>query len=176
MIRRTRKRYERVGDARYLTFSCYRREPLFDDDRIRRVFTEQLMHAREAMGFGVLAWVIMPEHVHVLVMPEPPDVTVTRVLQTLKRRSSARSLEIIRGSAPDRIAGLCDANGLTRFWQKGGGYDRNIYSRDELIEKINYIHENPVRRGLVKYSHEWAWSSARAHRGMETEWPEIDVV
>ncbi len=176
MIRRTRKRYERPGDARYLTFSCYRREPLFEDDRIKRVFAEQLMHSRERMGFGVLAWVIMPEHVHVLVMPEPPEVTVTQILQSLKRRSAARSLEIIRSREPARIAALRDGNGVTRFWQKGGAYDRNIFSRDELHEKINYIHENPVRRGLVKFPTDWEWSSARAFKGVETEWPEFDVV
>ena len=49
-----------------------------------------------------------------------------------------------------------------RFWQRGGGYDRNILSVDELHEKIKYIHNNPVRRELVTCPADWEWSSYRA--------------
>ncbi len=50
--------------------------------------------------------------------------------------------------------------GQQRFWQVGGGYDRNIISQKEMEEKIEYIHQNPVRRGLVKRATDWMWSSA----------------
>ena len=60
---------------------------------------------------------------------------------------------------------LRDARGTYRFWQRGGGYDRNIYSDTEFNEKIGYIHMNPVRAGLVRAPLEWAWISARRWSG-----------
>ena len=50
-----------------------------------------------------------------------------------------------------------------RFWQRGGGHDRNLRSDRDVHEKIQYIHENPVRRGLVAQPEGWPWSSCRAH-------------
>jgi putative transposase len=47
-----------------------------------------------------------------------------------------------------------------QFWQKGGGYDRNITEPETLQKTIDYIHFNPVRRGLVERSIDWKWSSA----------------
>ncbi|MGO9146978.1 MAG: hypothetical protein ACLQDF_11475 [Desulfomonilia bacterium] len=47
-----------------------------------------------------------------------------------------------------------------RFWQAGGGYDRNIENPKTLIQMIDYIHQNPVRRGLVEQAADWKWSSA----------------
>ncbi|MCA8990243.1 MAG: hypothetical protein KDA78_21525, partial [Planctomycetaceae bacterium] len=49
-----------------------------------------------------------------------------------------------------------------RFWQRGGGYDRNLRSTSDVHEKIRYIHENPVRRGLCQFPSDWKWSSAHA--------------
>ncbi len=60
---------------------------------------------------------------------------------------------------------LLDSNGHSHFWQRGGGYDRNIVTESELFEKVEYIHQNPVRRGLVKRSTDWPWSSARWYAG-----------
>lgn len=57
-------------------------------------------------------------------------------------------------------------SGEHRFWQRGGGYDRNLLMGNEFFEKINYIHHNPVRRGLAVQPTDWAWSSARWWAGM----------
>jgi len=50
-----------------------------------------------------------------------------------------------------------------RFWQRGGGYDRNLRSDRDIHEKIAYVHDNPIRRGLVERAEDWPWSSLRAH-------------
>jgi len=52
-----------------------------------------------------------------------------------------------------------------RFWQRGGGYDRNVWEPDTLRKMIEYIHDNPVRRGLVTRATDWPWSSARFNAG-----------
>ena len=61
-----------------------------------------------------------------------------------------------------------------RFWQPGGGYDRNITSTEALRAVIDYIHANPVRRGLVARAEDWEWSSARWYAGLRPVKLEMD--
>jgi putative transposase len=61
-----------------------------------------------------------------------------------------------------------------RFWQPGGGYDRNITSSETLLAMIEYIHANPVRRGLVARMEDWEWSSARWYAGIRPVKIEMD--
>jgi putative transposase len=70
------------------------------------------------------------------------------------RREDARILEQLVGP-----------HGRALFWQRGGGYDRNLRSSSDIREKIEYIHQNPVRRGLVVNPSDWVWSSARDYAG-----------
>ena len=61
-----------------------------------------------------------------------------------------------------------------RFWQAGGGYDRNVVEQDTLRTMIDYIHSNPVRRGLVDRPEDWTWSSARWYAGLHPVVLEMD--
>ena len=153
-------RYETPQHARYLTFSCAGRLPLFHDDMCKRVFLERLAAARIRYEFRLFAWVVMPEHIHLLILPKLPEWPVDRVLWGLKRGVSQRILNEWRRNAPKKIDRLLKRTGDTRFWLRGGGYDRNIWDSPELPEKIEYTHNNPVRRGLVERPEDWAWSSA----------------
>ncbi len=162
--RRHRKRYEHGGDARYLTFSCFRRLPLFGHDRIKDAFAEHLEVRRQRDGFRLIAWVIMPEHAHLLLVPAPTQ-ELPPVLRGLKEPFARMTLRVWRELNAPILARLVDSRGLTRFWQRGGGYDRNIVSEHELLEKTAYIHQNPVRRGLVGKATDWRWSSARWYAG-----------
>lgn len=156
------KRREREGDWRYLTCSCADRLPLFEVDWVKRVFLECLAECRERTGFQLAAWVIMPEHVHLLLRPDLPKWPVSRVLWWLKRESSRRILGRWSELRAPILHLVTEPNGRRRFWLPGGGYDRNIFSGDEFEEKVNYIHRNPIRRGLVEHAHEWPWSSRMA--------------
>jgi putative transposase len=60
----------------------------------------------------------------------------------------------------ERLTVCAGSRRVFRFWQAGPGYDRNIRDEKELIEKIAYIHGNPVKRGLVQTPEDWPWSSA----------------
>jgi len=159
-IRRTLKRREVSGHARYLTFSCYRRLPLFNNDQIKQLFVDQLDLTRRRLNFQIYAWVVMPEHVHLLVMPDTPEVTASHLLRALKRPVAAKVLTRWREIDPPILNRIKDKKGSPHFWQPGGGYDRNIISDQEILEKIEYIHANPVRRGLVDSTTDWPWSSA----------------
>lgn len=162
--RKTRRRREITGHARYLTFSCFHRRPLLDE-QARNIFADRLIFARDRHGFLLYAWVAMPEHVHLLIRPFPPTLEVPRILMTIKRPVATAALGRIRKTG---------APAPKHFWQAGGGYDRNIYSDHELAEKIDYIHQNPVRRGLVERAEDWTWSSARVWRGFDSRWPVVD--
>ncbi len=159
------KRIEQENHARYLTFSCYRQLGLFENDRIKDAFVEQLRRTRERTNFHLLAWVIMPDHVHMLIWPRLPEYPVSKVTMGMKRAFGRAVIGRWRELDASILKKLEARNGQVRFWQYGGGYDRNIVDGLELHEKIRYIHENPVRRGLVERAEDWAWSSARWYAG-----------
>ncbi len=153
------KRYYGRGDLHFLTFSCYRCLPLLGTVRARNVFVNALATMRERYHFLLIGYVVMPEHVHLLIS-EPAGVTPSAMLKVLKQRVS-RDLRREAGRAPfGRLTSfpLKDAEGLPRFWQPRF-YDFNVYSAKKRREKLEYMHANPVERGLVGEPNAWIWSS-----------------
>ena len=114
-----------------MTFSCYRRQPLLASARAKRLFGTALEQARRQYGFYVSGYVVMPEHVHLLVS-EPERSTLARALQAVKQSVARR---LIRGEK--------------HFWQ-ARYYDFNVWTRKKRVEKLRYMHRNPVKRGLVE--------------------------
>src|SRR5437762_1133567 len=164
------KSFNTPGDAHELTFSCFRRLPLLSKDRTRVWLIEALDQARRRLDFAVWAYVIMPEHVHVIVWPRRPSYEIRLIRTALKVPVQRAALAYLRQHAPAFLEELLDEqpNGEVhyRFWQRGGGYDRNIHEMSTLHRMIEYIHNNPVRRGLVAKPTDWPWSSARYYAGM----------
>jgi putative transposase len=158
-----------------LTFSCRARLALFNLDQHKDGFALDLARARERLGFQLHAWVIMPEHVHLIVTPRLPEVTVPRILRAVKGPIAQRAARAWKADPPPDQR-LRDRDGSIRFWQRGGGYDRNIRWHDDLREKIAYLHANPVRRGLVSSPTDWLWSSARWWAGERGDTIECDWV
>jgi len=107
----------------------------------------------------------MPEHVHVVVLPHT-DVRISHILVAMKAPVAKRAISWVRANASDFLSYMEDRqpNGKChyRFWQRGGGYDRNLRTTEDIREKIRYIHANPVRRGLANMPEDWYWSSYRA--------------
>jgi putative transposase len=167
--RLNRTRYEIPGHARLLTFSCQHRLPLFTNDTIKDAFTDRLADAMDRHRFRLSAWVVMPEHVHLLPLPDHDTAGVPTILKSMKSGfAKAVIARWRRMCPPPPILDRLTHNGQTRFWLKGGGHDRNVYSQHELFEKIHYLHQNPVRRGLVEHADDWRWSSlwwTRHHPG-----------
>ena len=133
-------RYQQTGDLHFVTFSCYRRLPHLGTAEARDLFERSLEKMRVRYDFFVSAYVVMPEHVHLLVS-EPSAATLATALQAVKLAVAVKR--------PERP-----------FWQKRY-YDFNVHSERKTIEKRRYIHRNPVTRGLVKEPDEWKWSSFR---------------
>jgi putative transposase len=134
------KRFQEAGCLHFLTFSCYQRAPLLGTPRARDIFEHTLEKARRWYGFYAAADVVMPEHVRLLVT-EPERAKLSMAIQMLKQNVARQ----IRGGP---------------FWQ-ARYYDLCVWSEKKRIEKLRYIHRNPVRRGLVASPEQWDWSSFR---------------
>jgi len=165
VFRKTCRRYDEPGHAHALTFSCFRRQSFLSRDRARRWFIDTLAAARDAHSFSVWAYVVMPDHVHLVIWPQHSGYSISAILADLKQPVTRAALKFVRAHALPFLVRMRDTqpNGQTahRFWQRGGGYDRNLIQVDEVCEKVNYIHDNPVRSGLVQRPEDWLWSSAR---------------
>jgi len=150
------RRFQEARCLHFITFSCHHRDPLLFDPQSRTVFEQTLERVRRWYGFFVTGYVVMPEHVHLLIS-EPERGRLSIALQMLKQ-ITAQQLRPPEG-AP--------------LWQPRY-YDFNVWSEAKRVEKLRYIHRNPVKRGLVERPEDWLWSSFRhyatgAHGPVEVE-------
>ena len=163
--RKTIKHYHQPGDFHELTFSCYRRMPLLDQDDRRRRLSSHIDRACRELAIELVAFVYMPEHIHMLVNPRLPEPQVDRFLARLKQPYSIEMKNLLVAVQSPLLRRLTvrerPGKHCFRFWQEGPGYDRNINSVEALQASVNYIHMNPVRRGLCEKPTDWPWSSAR---------------
>ena len=163
--RKTRHAWNELGHAHFLTYSCFQRLPLLSKDRSRLWVVEAMEHTRRKLEVAIYAFVIMPEHVHVVLMPRLPDSRIETILASLKRGVAKEARAHLQATGDnawiDRLTVRQPKRSVFRFWQAGGGYDHNIWKEHTLYEVIDYIHANPVRRGLADTPEQWYWSSAR---------------
>lgn len=157
-------RFNEAGHAHELTFSCYRRLPILGDDVHREILLDCLGSARISYCFHLWAYVIMPEHVHLLIWPREVVYDIASILRRIRQTSSRKILAYLRAAHSPLLTSLRLRDGY-RVWQHGSGYDRNVFTPEVIHASIDYIHENPVRRGLVESSLDWPWSSARWYHG-----------
>src|SRR6185437_11490780 len=139
------KRYQHQRCLHFITFSCYRRKPLLDSVAARVLFERELERVRRWYGCSILGYVMMPEHVHLLIS-EPEHTELSVVIQMLKQITSHK----------------LKTQNKSRFWQIRY-YDFPVWSEKKEIEKLRYIHRNPVKRGLVTRPEGWPWSSFVHH-------------
>jgi putative transposase len=132
------KRYQDRGQLHFVTFSCDQRQPYLNTPQSRDLFVETLEQMRQRYLFPVLGYVVMPEHVHLL-LGEPPEHPLSIAIKALKLSVSKRSQE-------------------RPFWQPRY-YDFNVFTTQKIKEKLHYTHQNPVERGLVPLAELWKWSS-----------------
>jgi putative transposase len=152
------KRFQRAEALHFITFSCFHRLPFLEAAGPKVAVEAILEQTRARHQARVYAYVLMPEHIHLLIN-EPPSILVAQFLKALKQITSRQ----LRG---DR----------QQFWQPRY-YDSNIHGETARSEVIRYIHRNPVKRGLVTSAEQYQWSSfnhyATGIRGVveiESEW------
>jgi len=166
--RKLLKLYNDPGHAHFLTFSCYLRRRYLSADMTRIWLADSVSAACEKHEFDLWAYVFMPEHVQLLTRPRQEVYSIGSFLRSVKFSVTHR---IKRCSESDIQADphsrklIREIKEAGQFWQNGPGYDRNLWSHGDIIERIHYIHNNPVKRGLVDRGPQWLWSSAGDYEG-----------
>jgi putative transposase len=159
------KHYHERGHCHELTFSCYDRRPLLTNNSWREMLARCIDSASSRHAFRTVAFVFMPEHVHLLVYPDEATCNIDEFLKAIKRPFAFRIKKLLAKSNNSLLKQLTirQRPGVMtfRFWQEGPGYDRNLTHSSSALAAIDYIHNNPVRRGLVERAVDWKWSSAR---------------
>ncbi len=163
------RRIEGFNHGRALNWSCFRNQPFLRSDRARQWVVDTIIRAQSKHCFAVWAWCLMPTHVHLLIFPDPVSrPPVASILRSIKLPVAQGAIAWARRSSPASLARMEDrrASGeiAHRFWQRGGGYDRNMTSDETIWSMIDYIHTNPVDEGLCARPEDWPWSSAVTFR------------
>jgi putative transposase len=146
-------RYEHTGNFHFLTFSCYHRFQHLGSVDTRDLFEDALERVRQRYRFVVAGYVVMPEHVHLL-LGEPQVSTVAGIMHALKLSVAMRHAQ-------------------RPFWQ-ARYYDFLVHSQEKRVEKLRYMHRNPVVRGLAGRPQDWPWSSYRHYATGELGTVEIE--
>jgi putative transposase len=143
---KTRETWNYPGHSHQLTFSTFHCEPYFNSDAICTLLATRINKAAESHNFAVLAYVFMPDHVHLLIHPLDEIYNMSKILKSIKQGPSR--------SAKNR--GLIEAG----LWEEGPGHDSNISWEKARQDSIASIHNNPVRKGIVELGSQFRWSSA----------------
>jgi putative transposase len=155
------------GHLHFVTFSCYRREKLLGRVGARNLFVKVLGDVRKRREFALVGYVVMPEHVHLLI-GEPKKGSPSKVIQALKQIVSRRlRSKGRRKSSPNQMRlGFAVMEKRPHLWQRRF-YDFNVWSPKKKLEKLRYMHSNPVKRGLVEDPKDWPWSSYSFYEGRD---------
>ena len=155
-------RYNIAGDAHELTFSCYHNQPLLSAERTCKYLVDSIIASREKHKFDLWAYVFMPNHGHLLICPKGPQYSISSMLLSIKQPVSRKAVNYLKNNNPDGLKYLATSqiHRSYRFWQKGGGYDRNITKVKTIVDSVHYLHNNPVRRNLAESADQWYYSSA----------------
>ncbi|OHB55998.1 MAG: hypothetical protein A2173_07490 [Planctomycetes bacterium RBG_13_44_8b] len=160
-IKKRCKRYNISGHAHELTFSCYRNQKFLLSDRTCQWLIESIEKARVKHNFSLWAFVFMPDHVHLLIKQMDEDYNISNILKDIKTDTARKAVKYLKENNPSGLSKLSTSQNYrkNRFWQKGGGYDRNIIKENTLLDSVKYIHNNPVRKNLVDEPGKWYYSS-----------------
>lgn len=148
-------RHFEPGQLQFITTSTYRRTRLFERDRFCHDFVDVLRQLRPEMGFLLIGWVLMPEHFHLLIKPEPAEST-SRLMQELKKRTAQRMISTLAGHQQDAwcgrmLAGLrlpptVHSDSHYRVWQRR--FDPfNVHSEKKRLEE--QLHARQSRQARV---------------------------
>jgi putative transposase len=145
----------------FVTFSCKGRRNLLSTPFARNIVISILSKISVKNKVRVCGFVIMPNHVHAIIGFDD-DRDLPKFMQSWKRLSAHYLKKYYEKKYPDILSYLKSSHGgkkIINFWERRY-YDFNIESEEKLLEKLNYMHENPVKAQLANNQQEYIWSSA----------------
>lgn len=156
-------RYNLENYCHSVTTKIYRNRTIFKDETASELLIQIIYEVREKLGFKLIGFVVMPDHVHLMVVPDKKN-TISDVMRYIKGRFSRRYGKLSRGmNSPDyevqdhRTGNLSRPN--PKIWQESF-YDHVIRNRKEFNERLNYLYNNPVKANLVENPEDYKYSSA----------------
>jgi putative transposase len=164
------RHFDGTGTARFVTITCFRREQYLTATAAKNILLQGLAYLRNQRQIKILGWVLMPEHVHLVLLPHD-DVKLGYEIGQMKGWTAREILSQVRHD--DRVVRRSD--GHAAVWERRC-YDHNCRTPDNTREKIIYCHNNPVTRGLVSDPSQWRWSSYNWYRGEGDMTLEIDGI
>src|ERR1700733_8632531 len=162
-------RYYGAGYLHFITTSCYQRRALLGTPQSRDLFLEVMERVRRRHGFVVVGYVVMPEHIHLL-LSEPERGDPSLVIKVLKQSFARQLLNRYRTGVDSVLSSLWKiplAEG--HVWQHRF-YDFVVFTEKKRVQKLRYMHRNPAVRGLVLAPEQWNWSSSR-HYALQERGP-----
>jgi len=152
--------YNVAGHVHELTFSCYKQRSYLSDQTACELFLSELQKAGDEHLFSLWAYVLMPNHAHLLIWPQKTSYDISRIQNDIKGKMAKRYRDHILFNEKDRFKSfiLLERNReVFRFWQHGGGFDRNLWNAKAICDSIGYIEANPVRKKLASTPEEYRW-------------------
>jgi len=152
--------------------------PIFTNPEIVTIILDSLRFVQKERDLILYAWVIMENHLHLIVMAPNPvktmkefkSYTARTIIDYLRDRGSKTWLNKLQEA---KLSHKTTSN--YQVWQEGS-HPQEIVDEEMMVQKIEYIHNNPVRRGYIDEPEYWRYSSARNYEGLtgllkvETEW------
>ncbi|MCR9294867.1 MAG: transposase [bacterium] len=179
---KTIKHHHEVGDFHELTFSCFHKMRLLTNDVWRCQLSKYIDEACSAFQMELVAFVYMPDHVHLLVFPLEPKPDMGQFLASIKQPFSSSIRSLLERCNSPLLSKLTvqerPGKSVFRFWQKGPGCDRNLFQPESIQASINYFHRNPVEKKLCKRAVDWKWSSARFFLAepLKVQYPDLPFI
>lgn len=176
--------------AHFVTTRTYENRPYFKNREISSILWEEIKFYRQKYGFTLLGYVIMPDHVHLLIWwdkEEKPGLSISKIIQMIKGATSRRIIDLMQNKGLEHLLQATlkkvgiqstykpESQGIPkgaiisrshkrnlkyRLWQPGF-YDFNVHNEEKILEKLNYMHNNPVKAGLVSSPQDYRWSSCK---------------
>jgi putative transposase len=161
--------------AHFVTTRTHENRPYFKNDEFAYILLGELQFYNEKYGFTLMGYVIMPDHVHLLLWwdkQEKPALTVSKIMQGVKAGTAMRIVGILKSRGLEQVLQPTQKNFAVskshkrnlryRLWQPGF-YDFNVHGEEKLLEKLNYMHNNPVKTGLTSSPCDYRWSSYKKY-------------
>jgi len=167
-------RFDKESEYHFTTFSSYNKEHILTLPCLPETLLDNLRKIRTDFKIPVFGFVVMPNHMHI-VWQIPCEIGISKIVKHFKGRTGKLIAGILRNEPGFNISLITSTSGRVCFWKKRF-YDFNILTEEKFLEKLDYMHENPVRWGLVNNPADWPYSSFRSWYDLPGALFEVDRI
>ena len=164
----------------FVTTTVVRFTPIFTNYRFCDILISNIKHYREKYKFIVLGYVIMPSHFHWILIVNPNYGTISDIMRDIKKFTAWQIFDTLEENENDALLKIFEesANGLKdqtkKLWMPR--FDDEVIRNQQMFwAKLNYIHNNPIKAGLVSRAEDYKYSSARNYINRDNSVLEVDV-